>query len=143
MKVFLSKSFARRDRDLNAYFEGILRAVGVDVETADGYSDEPVAVKVERLLRACDFLVGIYVIRYEDNDTDQTLTSQWVMRETYTVHGQGKAFIVLVEDGVDQLGGLDHDRELIFFKRDDMHSIQDATIKFLQALRWHGIVDKR
>ena len=140
MRVFVSKSFDHRDRDINAYFERLMKVLGIEVVTAEEYTGEPISVRVERLLSGCDFLVGIYVIRYEDPSRDVMVTSQWLMRETYTAHGQGKDFIALVEHGVSDLGGLEIDRELIFFQRTSVRRMQDATVKFIQALRWHQII---
>jgi hypothetical protein len=140
MRVFVSKSFDLADRDINSYFERLMQAAGVEIATAEEYTDEPIPVRVERILSECDFLVGVYVIRYEDPAKSKVVTSQWLMRETFTAHGQGKKFIALVEDGVNDTGGLNLDKELILFRRDDLKSIQEATIKFIQALRWHGLV---
>lgn len=140
MKVFVSKSFDFSDREINSYFERLMKAAGVEIATAEEYTDEPIPVRVERVLSECDFLVGIYVIKYEDNSKGKIVTSQWLMRETFTAHGQGKKFIALVEDGVNDTGGLNIDKELIFFRRDHVVSIQEATVKLLQALRWHGLI---
>jgi len=143
MRVFVSKSFELADRAVNSYFERLMQATGVEIATAEEYTDDPIPVRVERVLSECDFLVGIYVIRYEDTQKNKAVTSQWLMRETFTAHGQGKKFIALVEDGVSDIGGLNIDKELIIFRRDDLISMQEATIKFIQALRWHGLVRGR
>lgn len=140
MKVFVSKSFNHKDRDINLYFEQIMKSVGIEIATAEDYTGETIPDRVERILHSCDFLVGIYVIRYEDSSNKKIVTSQWLMRETFTAHGQGKEFIALVEEGVTDIGGMDIDKELIYFKRDDIIMLQEATIKFLQALTWHGII---
>jgi hypothetical protein len=140
MRIFVSKSFDIADRDVNSYFERVMKAVGLQIATAEEFTGEPIPLRVERILSDCDFLVGIYVIRYEDTEKKKIITSQWLMRETFTAHGQGKQFIALVEDGVSDIGGLNIDRELIFFKRGDAISMQEATIKFLQALRWYGLI---
>lgn len=140
MRIFVSKSVALADREVNLYFERVMKAVGLQIATAEEYTGEPISVRVERILSECDFLVGIYVIRYKDTQKKKIVTSQWLMRETYTAHGQGKQFIALVENGVSDTGGLNIDKELIFFKRCDVISMQEATIKLLQALRWHGLI---
>ena len=140
MRVFVSKSFDFADRGLNSYFERIMRAAGIDIATAEEYTDEPIPVRVERILSECDFLVGIYVIKYQDPQKQRVVTSQWLMRETFTAHGQGKKFIALLEAGVSDVGGLNIDKELIVFSRNDMTSMQEATIKFVQALHWHGLI---
>ena len=140
MKIFVSKSFDPADRDVNSYFERIMKALGLQVLTAEDFTGESISVRVERLLAECDFLIGIYVIRYEDSKKSKVVTSQWMMRETFTAHGQGKQFIALVEDGVNDTGGLDVDRELIFFSRGDDIKMREATVKFLQALHWFGLI---
>lgn len=136
----MSKSFEIADRQVNSYFERLMLAAGVEIATAEEYTDEPIPMRVERVLSECDFLVGIYVIRYEDVERKKVVTSQWLMRETFTAHGQGKKFIALVEDGVNDTAGLNLDKELIYFRRDDLGSMQEATIKFVQALHWHKLV---
>jgi hypothetical protein len=138
--IFVSKSFELGDRDLNAYFERLMKAAGLDIVTAEDFTGEPIPVRVERILSECDFLVGIYVIRFEDPSKKKVITSQWLMRETFTAHGQGKQFIALVEDGVNDTGGLNIDKELIFFDRTNVARMQEATIKFIQALHWYGLI---
>ncbi len=140
MKIFVSKSFDLADRELNSYFERIMKAAGLEIATAEDYTGESIPQRVERILSECHFLVGIYVIRYEDSTKNKIVTSQWLMRETFTAHGQGKQFIALVEDGVNETGGLNIDKELISFDRNNVASIQEATVKFIQALRWHGLL---
>jgi hypothetical protein len=140
MRVFVSKSFDFGDREVNGYFERLMTAAGISIVTAQGYTDEPIPVRVERLLAECDFLVGIYVVRYEDTTRHRVVTSQWLMRETFTAHGQGKKFIALVEKGVDDIAGLNIDKELIYFDRRDLISMQEATVTFIEALRWHRLL---
>jgi len=140
MKVFVSKSFDLKDRGLNSYFERLMKAAGLEIATAEDFTGESIPARVERILSECGFLVGIYVIKYEDLSKKKVVTSQWLMRETFTAHGQGKQFIALVEEGVSDVGGLHMDKELIFFNRSDVLSMQEATIKFIQALRWYGLV---
>ena len=112
MKIFVSKSFDIADRDINSYFERLMLAAELDIATAEDYTGESIPQRVERILSECDFLVGIYVLRYEDQEKNKIVTSQWIMRETFTAHGQGKQFIALVEDGVSDTGGLNIDKEL-------------------------------
>jgi hypothetical protein len=140
MRIFISKSFDLVDRDINLYFERLMTAAGLEITTAETYTGETIPQRVERILSECDFLVGIYVVRYEDTERHKIITSQWLMRETFTAHGQGKDFIALVEDGVNDTAGLEKDKELIFFNRNNVASMQEATIKFLQALKWHGLL---
>src|SRR5438105_4379968 len=109
MRIFVSKSFDLADRVVNSYFERIMLAAGLEIATAEEFTGESISCRVERILSECDFLVGIYVVRYEDSSKKKVVTSQWLMRETFTAHGQGKDFIALVEDGVNDTAGLNMD----------------------------------
>jgi len=138
--IFVSKSFAPEDEELNGYFEGILRALRVPFETAEKYAGVSVPQKVDERLRKCDFLIGIYVKRYEDKSRRKVLTTQWLIRETGFVKGEGKDLIALVEEGITDLAGLDAEKELILFDRMDKDKMLRATVRFLEALVFHGFV---
>jgi hypothetical protein len=138
--IFVSKSFAQEDEETNSYFEGILRALSIPFETAERYAGGPISEKVEEKLGKCDFLIGIYVKRYEDREKRKGLTTQWLIRETGFIKGQGKDFIALVEEGVSDIAGFDAEKELIFFNREDIEKMFRATLRFLEALAYHGLV---
>jgi hypothetical protein len=138
--VFVSKSFEIADREINSYFERLMEAVGLEPVTAEGYTGDKATRHVERLISKCDVSVGICVFRYEDKTAHRTVTSPWIIRELEFARGQRKKLIVLVEKNVTDLGGLEIDTQLILFDRNDLVGLQEATIRFVQALRWHGLV---
>ena len=138
--IFVSKSFERRDEDLNGYFEGVLRALNIPFENAQRYEGVPVFEKVEGKLRQHDFLVGIYVKRYEDVKKGRAFTSQWLIREAGFIKAEGKDFIGLVEEGVSDLAGFEAEKELIYFSRGSTEKMLEATLRFLEALVYHGFV---
>ena len=138
--IFVSKSFAQEDEEVNGYFEDILRSLQVSFETAKKYEGIAIFEKVEGKLNRCDFVIGIYVKRYEDEDKHKVLTAQWLIRETGYAKGQGKDFIALAEEGIGDIAGFDAEKELIFFNRESRQKMLQATLKFLQALVYHGFV---
>ena len=138
--TFVSKSFDDKDKEINEYFENILNALNIKFITAEKYAGIPVQNKVEDLISKCDFLIGIYVKRYKNAKKSMVLTSQWLIRETHFAKAKGAKIIILVEEGITDIGGLESDIELIYFNRGDLKSIQRSTVRFLEALRWHKII---
>lgn len=137
--IFVSKSFDDEDREINDYFENILNALEIKFITAEKYAGIPIENKVEDLISKCDFLIGIYVKRYQSDNKSQILTSQWSIRETHFAKAKGTKIIILVEEEITDTAGLESDIELIYFNRKDLKSMKHATIKLLEALRWHKI----
>jgi len=138
--IFISKSFEDNDKEINEYFENILNALNITFITAEKYAGIPIENKVEDLISKCDFLIGIYAKRYENAIKGNMLTSQWLIRETHFAKAKGAKIIILVEEGITDIGGLESDIELIHFSRSNLKSVQQSTIKFLEALRWHKII---
>lgn len=138
--IFVSKSFEDNDKEINKYFENILNALNIEFINAEKYAGIPIENKVEDLISKCDFLIGIYVKRYENAEKGRVLTSQWLIRETHFAKAKGAKLIILVEEGVTDIGGLESDIELIYFNRGDLKSMQHSTVRFLEALRWHKII---
>lgn len=138
--IFVSKSFEENDKEINEYFENILNTLNIEFITAEKYAGIPIENKIEDLISKCDFLIGIYVKRYETAKKGKRLTSQWLIRETHFAKAKGAKLIILVEEGITDIAGLESDIELIYFNRSDLKSVQQSTIRFLEALRWHKII---
>ncbi|MCL4447862.1 MAG: hypothetical protein M1163_05665 [Candidatus Thermoplasmatota archaeon] len=124
MTAFIAKSFHKEDESVNRYFEGILRALNVKFETGERYSKE------------CDVIIVVFVKRYQIID-GKFLPPSWLVREGE--QKEKKDLIALVEKGIEDLAGLETEKELIRFDRKDIDSMEESTIKFLEALKEHGL----
>lgn len=135
---FVSMSFSEKDSDINKYFTGILDALQIDFETGERYSKESIPEKVKNRIKSCDLLIGILVKRYETIN-GRFKTPEWLIKEIGIAQGAGKDVIVLVERGVTDIAGLKSEKEIIYFERGNSKEIQTATLKFLEALKEHGL----
>jgi len=136
---FVSKSFADEDKAVNEYFEGILVALSIHFLTGEEYSSESIPQKVESEIDKADLLIAI-VTRRDKKENDHYTVPPWITREVFFAKGRDMDFIILMEDGVEELAGLRGEKELIYFTRTDLKKMQQATLKFLEALRVHNLV---
>lgn len=137
--VFVSKSFAETDREINTYFEGILHSLNINYQTGFDYQGLSPPEKVKQLIDMSRGIIAILVRRWIDQETNQPHVPIWLIREIGYAEGQGKPSIILVEEGVRDLAGLDMDHELIFFDRDRISKLQQATHLFLRAIYVHNL----
>ena len=84
-------------------------------------------------------MIGIFTRREETKD-GKYRTAEWLVKELGIATGAGKHVIALVEKGVGDIAGLKYEKEVIYFERNNAEEIQKATIKFLEALREHGLI---
>ena len=136
---FLSISFSEKDRDINDYFKNILTALNIEFETGERYSKDSISEKIKKRIDNSDIIIVIYVKRDELKDGGHTAPS-WLINELAYAQGKGKDVIAVVEEGINDIAGLKTEKEIIYFKRANPARIMKATIKFLEALKEHGLV---
>jgi len=136
---FVSMNFREKDSDINRYFTGILDALQIEFETGERYSKESIPEKVKNRIKSCDLLIGILVKR-DETINGKFKTPEWLIKEIGIAQGAGKDVIVLVEKGITDIAGLRSEKEIIYFEQDNAKEIQTATLKFLEALKEHGLV---
>jgi len=136
-QVFISKSFDPNDVEVNACFESMVTAVGLEVRTGEEYTDEAVPEKVQRIIRECDAVVGLFVGEYNTGKW-QPVPPPWIVKEVEYARGIGRQTILVCEEGVNI--PWKHDRDLILFSRNNLHSISAPAKRFLQALVVHRLL---
>ena len=136
---FVSMSFDDADKDHNEYVTGILKALRINFETGERYSKKSIPEKVQNRIRYSDLFIAIFVKRDKIERGGYT-TPSWLLKELGIAQGAKKDVIVWVERGIKDIAGLNYEKEVIYFDRQDVKGMQRATIKFLEALREHGLV---
>ncbi|NQE45929.1 hypothetical protein C5S31_07905 [ANME-1 cluster archaeon GoMg2] len=136
---FVSMSFDVADKDHNEYVTGILKALRIKFETGERYSKKSIPEKVQSRIRDSDLFIAIFVKRDKIESGGYT-TPSWLLKELGIAQGAQKDVIAWVERGIKDIAGLNYEKEVIYFDRQDVKEIQRATIKFLEALREHGLV---
>lgn len=136
---FISMSFRESDQDINDYFKSIMTALQIDYETGERYSRDSIPQKVQSRIRSADLFIVIFVKRDRIEGGGYT-TPSWLLKELGIAQGARKEIIALVERGIRDIGGLDYEKEVIYFERNNINDIKGATIKFLEALKEHGLI---
>ncbi|MGC8691158.1 MAG: hypothetical protein ACP5SP_06950 [Caldisericum sp.] len=138
---FISMSFSKSDKNISQYFMGILTALKIHFETGERYSKDNISEKVKKRIVNSGLLIIIFVKR-DKLETGEYITPSWLIKERGVAQGANKDVIVLVEKGIDEkhLAGLDYEKEIIYFERDNVKVMEEATIKFLEALKEHKLI---
>jgi len=136
---FVSMSFEETDKDINSYVIGILNALQIKFQTGERYSKESIPEKVMRRIKDSDLFIAIFVKRDKIEGNGYT-TPSWLLKELGIAQGKGKGVIAWVERDIKDIAGLNYEKEVIYFERDNIREIEKATIKFLEALREHKLV---
>ena len=136
---FVSMSFDESDHDVNDYFTGILASLSIDFETGERYSKDSIPQKVQSRIRSCDMFIVIFVRRDKIEGGGYT-TPSWLLKELGIAQGAGKETIALVERGIKDIAGLDYEKQVIYFDRDNPTDMKKSTRVFLEALRAHGLI---
>lgn len=136
---FVSMSFDEQDQDINQYVTGILNALQIDFETGERYSKDSIPEKVQSRIRNSDLFIIIFVKRDRIESGGYT-TPSWLLKELGIAQGAQKDVIAWVERGIKDIAGLDYEKEVIYFERNNVKEIEKATIKFLEALKEHKLI---
>jgi len=136
---FVSMSFKKVDKDINEYIKGILEALKIKFKTGERYSKKSIPEKVKKRIRTSDLLISIFVKRDKLAKGGYT-TPTWLIKELSFAQGTGKDIIALVERGIKDTALLEYEKELIYFVREDVKEMEEATIKFLEALKENKLI---
>jgi len=139
--LFVAMSFDEADKDLNEYVTGVLNALQINFVTGGPYSKKSIPEKVKSRILGSDLIISIFVKRAKKEGGGYTAPS-WLLKELGIAQGASKDIIAWVEQDIDpkELAGLNWEKEVIYFVRDDVKEMEKATIKFLEALKEHKLI---
>lgn len=126
--VFLSYRFAE-----NEYIEGLTTLLKRDgFEIATGLSANTyISQAILERIRSCEFFVCLMTRADEKKDGTYT-TSPWLLEEKGAALAMGKRIVLMVEDGVNDIGGLQGDWQRIHFTA---KSFTSASIRAVDQLK--------
>jgi len=137
---FISKGFADKERGTNEYFEKLLDSLGITFTTGEPYSTSSIPDKIRAMIQGSNLLIAIVQRRY--GDRTQGVGSSWIIREMTYASTIGKPLIIIAQEGVD-LAGFPMEEEIIYFNKIKSESLEQATMKFLEALCEHGLIKRK
>lgn len=131
--AFVGHSFAASDKDIVACVVQSLAAIGIHTETGERPAADAVAAKVKRRIDAQHMFVGLFTRRDKIARRQAWTTSTWIVDEKAYALARGKRLILLWEDGVDAIGGLQGDHEYIKFERGRLDKLALALISIFEV----------
>jgi hypothetical protein len=126
--AFVGHSFAEREREVVSSVVQALASVGIHTETGERPAADKISVKVKRRIEAQHMFVGVFTRGDRLGRRQRWTTSAWVIDEKAYAHARGKRLILLRENGVDSIGGIQGDQEYIPFDRARLDKLALAVI---------------
>ncbi len=117
--IFVGHSFNVDDRTLVALLGRLLSAYGIQMVTGEKPSADSVSEKVKARIETAEGFLGLYSRREKIARRKAWTTSAWVIDEKAYALAKGKKLILLKEQGVESIGGLQGDYEYLEFNRPD------------------------
>lgn len=131
--AFVGHSFAPEDAIIVESVIGGLEAMGITVATGQRPKADRISEKVKKQIEGQHLFVGIFTRRDKlVGKKNKWSTSPWVIDEkAYAIAGNRK-LILLKEDCVESIGGIQGDYEFIEFSRDQL---EEVIIPLLQVFK--------
>lgn len=130
--AFIGQSFSERDEAINRTIFNLLEAIGIKSVTGEKPKAALVSEKVKHLIQGQDIFVGIFTRRDKIARRHEWTTSAWVIDEKAYAVGVRKPLILLKEDGVESIGGIQGDYEYLDFSRDELHLLTVQLLRLFQ-----------
>jgi hypothetical protein len=126
--VFIGQSFAVGDASVNKCIAETLEGLGLKVVTGDKPKAASISEKVKGLIDQQAIFVGIFTRRDKLARKQEWTTSNWVIDEKAYALGKQKRLILIKEQGVGSIGGIQGDYEYLEFSREAMG---DLVVKLI------------
>jgi hypothetical protein len=127
--AFVGQSFASGDKRVNECIRETLAALGIKVVTGDEPKAASISEKVKRLIEEQSLFVGVFTRRDKVARKHEWTTSSWVVDEKAYAVGLRKPLILVKEQGVVSIGGIQGDYEYIEFSRDELEALAVKLIR--------------
>jgi hypothetical protein len=121
--AFVAQSFALNDRHVNDCVAKALALIGITVVTGEKPKADRISEKIKRRIDEQYLFVGVFTRRDKIARKAEWTTSPWVIDEKAYASGKGKKLLLLKENGVSSIGGLQGDYEYIEFSRDTLEAL--------------------
>lgn len=127
--AFVGHSFATEDLPLATSVIHVLESIGLQVVTGEKPKADRISEKVKRLIDSQHIFVAIFTRRDKLEGKNAWTTSSWVLDEKAYAYGKGRKLILLKENDVESIGGIQGDYEFLPFSRENFH---EAIVKLIQ-----------
>lgn len=130
----MGHSFLKKDRVLINSLKRILSSLGVVCDSGEKPEGGSVSMKVLERLQRNDIFVGVFTKRSRLADSKNWTTSSWVVEEKAAAIDKGKRLLLLVEEGVEEIGGLQGDYEYVRFNRSQFYESIPKIVDYIRSI---------
>lgn len=127
--AFVGHSFSATDKFIVDSIIDVLDAIGISAVTGTKPKADKISDKVKKLIEQQGFFVGIFTRRDKLSGKSEWTTSTWVIDEKAYAHARDKKLILLVENGVESIGGIQGHYEYLSFDRDRLHEVLSKLLQ--------------
>jgi hypothetical protein len=121
--AFLGHSFDAADSHVVQCVRDTLELLGIEVVTGERPKADSISSKVKKLIDDQPMFVGLYTRRDKVARKNDWTTSAWVIEEKAYAIALRKKLLLLKEDGISSIGGMQGDYEYLNFDRDELHRL--------------------
>jgi hypothetical protein len=106
-----------------------LEAMDMKVITGEKPAADSVSAKVRRRIESAQLFVGVFTCRDRLAGRQEWSTSTWIVDEKAYALARDKKLVLVKEEGVQSIGGLQGDYEYIEFQRDKLENLVLALLE--------------
>lgn len=121
--AFVGHSFLPNDKGVAVCVTNTLTVLGIAVVTGEKPKAERISEKVKRLIDGQYIFVGVFTCRDKIARKKEWTTTSWVVDEKAYAVGKNKKLVLVKEEGVGSIGGIQGDYEFIEFSRDRLEDL--------------------
>lgn len=132
--AFVGQSFLPGDKRVNQCVADTLDALGIKAVTGEKPKADSISEKVKQLIEEQSVFVGIFTRRDKIARKNEWTTSAWVIDEKAYALGRQKRLILLKEQGVGSVGGIQGDYEYLEFSRESLESLPISLIRLFDLI---------
>jgi hypothetical protein len=129
--VFIGQSFASADVAVNGLVGRMVEALGLTVLTGEKPSADLISEKVKKRIDEAQVFLGLFTRRDKIARKQEWATSAWIIDEKAYALAKKKKLILIKEQGVVSVGGLQGDYEYLEFTREN---VGDLLVRLVQLL---------
>jgi hypothetical protein len=118
--AFVGHSFLPADKRVAECVTQCLIALGISVATGEKPRADRISEKVKGLIDGQYIFVGVFTRRDKISHKNEWTTTSWVLDEKAYAVGKNKKLVLIKEEGVGSIGGIQGDHEFIEFGRDHL-----------------------
>ena len=137
ISAFVGHSFLQKDRTLIDSIKQILQSLGVICDSGDKPEGNSISNKILTRIERNDIFVGVFTKRSKLAEKKKWTNSSWVVEEKAAAIEKGKRLLLLVEEGVDDIGGLQGDYEYVRFSRGKFYENLGKIIDYISSITTH------